>query len=168
MINRSDSFFFLFFLEFSPSYSHNAYDTLIRNYDDRLVGTSRECSMDHNNCWNLAQSAKRIPFEGLRARTENCRNGLRDWSEGVGKSSHAQASCQTRSTPLPATPSQTFSTLNLLPTPLTKSLLSPPCSTRCGRRDVRLGSANLRETSMPELVHGTEPSGRWGFIVFVE
>lgn len=37
-----------------------------------------------------------------------------------------------------------------------------------GRRDVRLDSANLRETSMPELVHGTEPSGRWGFIVFAE
>ena len=38
------------------------------------------------------------------AKTENCRNGLRNWSERVGEDSHAQASCQTRSTSLPAFP----------------------------------------------------------------
>lgn len=51
-----------------------------------------------------------------------------------------------------------FSDQNPVPRPL--------YSARGGKRDVRLGSANLRETSMPELVHGTE-HGRdgGGFIV---
>lgn len=60
------------------------------NYDDRQVATNHEYSVDHNNCRNLIQSAKRIPF--VKGCEREPKTAGTDWgSEGVGEGSHAQA-----------------------------------------------------------------------------
>lgn len=161
MTNRSDS------RSSDPRVPHPlARVSTQQRYD--AIALTREYSVDYNNCRNLVQNAKRIPI--VKSCEREPKTAGTDWTGsvrgGLGRFRTLKHRVRRVRLLFRPTPPKRFPPWTTF-LPLTKSLLSPPCSTRCGRRDVRLGSANLRETSMPELVYGTEPSGR-GFIVFAE